>query len=176
MRKSSSTIWDLDGAVSHLKELAAKKEYSMAIIADMMSAKFNMNIGRNAVIGKLHRLGINVAGHKNVNAAKPRQERHREYKRRDKLVDLSRDYIQRSSGVQKYEGEAVMKEEPAVPVTIHELTECTCRWPLGEFAARPPYMYCGATPISGAPYCEEHMRKAIDPERMLRYMRRRQGR
>jgi GcrA cell cycle regulator len=44
---------------------------------------------------------------------------------------------------------------PVGGITIHELTACTCRWPLGEtreFASR----FCGAIPMKGRPYCRAH--------------------
>src|SRR5262245_58744773 len=49
---------------------------------------------------------------------------------------------------------------PAVrPVSLLELTEKTCRWPLGD-PRIPDFGFCGATPVAGQPYCVHHLRLA----------------
>ena len=58
-------------------------------------------------------------------------------------------------------------EEVVIPmserVTIMELRESTCRWPLGD-PASPDFRYCGAdSPIGEGPYCKYHARVAYQP-------------
>ena len=49
------------------------------------------------------------------------------------------------------------------PVTIMELRESMCRWPLGDPAA-PDFRYCGGdAPIGAGPYCRFHSRIAYQP-------------
>ena len=58
-------------------------------------------------------------------------------------------------------------EEVVIPmserVTIMELRESMCRWPLGD-PASPDFRYCGAdSPIGEGPYCKYHARVAYQP-------------
>jgi len=58
------------------------------------------------------------------------------------------------------------QEEVVVPlskqVTIMELREAMCRWPLGD-PATPEFRYCGAQAIMGLPYCPYHAQVAYQP-------------
>ena len=59
-----------------------------------------------------------------------------------------------------------LQEDVVVPrsegVTIMELRESTCRWPLGD-PATPEFRYCGGRAISGLPYCVHHSQLAYQP-------------
>jgi GcrA cell cycle regulator len=54
----------------------------------------------------------------------------------------------------------------ATNITIMELTDTTCRWPLG-MPKTPEFLYCGARAdnIHGQPYCGYHTRCSIEPRR-----------
>jgi GcrA cell cycle regulator len=47
-------------------------------------------------------------------------------------------------------------------VTIMELREFMCRWPLGD-PTTPDFRFCGARSITGLPYCTHHARFAYQP-------------
>jgi GcrA cell cycle regulator len=47
-------------------------------------------------------------------------------------------------------------------VTIMELRESTCRWPLGD-PTTPAFRYCGARAVEGLPYCSHHAQVAYQP-------------
>jgi hypothetical protein len=49
------------------------------------------------------------------------------------------------------------KPRPRPPIgrfTIMDLADDTCRFPIGD----GPYLFCGATPVEGKPYCERCVR------------------
>jgi len=46
--------------------------------------------------------------------------------------------------------------------SLLELTEDTCRWPIGD-VGEPGFYFCGEPPLEGAPYCGPHCRKAFRP-------------
>ena len=48
-------------------------------------------------------------------------------------------------------------------VSLWELTDKTCRWPVGE-ACGAEQMFCGAIPFEDAPYCARHCRFAYKTE------------
>ena len=61
----------------------------------------------------------------------------------------------------------VMLEDVVIPiterVTIMDLRESMCRWPLGD-PTNPDFRYCGAKMQIGAgPYCLAHARVAYQP-------------
>jgi GcrA cell cycle regulator len=43
-----------------------------------------------------------------------------------------------------------------------ELTENTCRWPIGD-PGNPDFFFCGGQTISSLPYCAYHARLAYQP-------------
>jgi GcrA cell cycle regulator len=47
-------------------------------------------------------------------------------------------------------------------VTITELREAMCRWPLGD-PTTPEFRFCGAKSDIGTPYCLYHGRIAYQP-------------
>ena len=58
-------------------------------------------------------------------------------------------------------------EEVVIPisqrVTIMELRESMCKWPLGD-PMSADFRYCGAkSPLGGAPYCDSHAKVAYQP-------------
>jgi GcrA cell cycle regulator len=46
--------------------------------------------------------------------------------------------------------------------TILELTESTCRWPVGD-PGSCDFFFCGGNTVSGLPYCPCHARLAYQP-------------
>jgi GcrA cell cycle regulator len=59
-----------------------------------------------------------------------------------------------------------MKEDVVVPmslrVTIVELKEAMCRWPLGD-PASAEFRYCGTSAPGAGPYCSYHGKLAYPP-------------
>jgi len=43
-----------------------------------------------------------------------------------------------------------------------ELTEKTCKWPIGD-PATDDFWFCGLTTQSGKPYCDAHVGVAFQP-------------
>ena len=76
------------------------------------------------------------------------------------------------------EAETEVYESVVLPmslrVTIVELKEAMCRWPLGD-PTSPDFRYCGS-PASGGPYCAHHGRMAYQPAQDRRRERDRQRR
>ncbi|SEK25923.1 GcrA cell cycle regulator [Roseovarius azorensis] len=53
-------------------------------------------------------------------------------------------------------------EKKARKLTLMELTERTCKWPVGD-PATPNFWFCGLPVQSGKPYCEAHVGVAFQP-------------
>jgi len=124
-------------------------------------AKVMGGISRNAVIGKVHRLGL--AGR----VGAPRGERIR-------LPSAPRAAMR--AHVQQ---PSVVEEEPIVLddgsfATVLTINDRMCRWPIGD-PSEHEFHFCGRKPKPGSPYCEAHARKAYQPQQIRPEKRRMAG-
>lgn len=62
-------------------------------------------------------------------------------------------------------------EKRARKLTLMELTERTCKWPIGD-PATEDFWFCGLPSIAGKPYCEAHVGVAFQPMSARRDRRR----
>ncbi len=62
-------------------------------------------------------------------------------------------------------------EKKARRLTLMELTERTCKWPIGD-PATPDFWFCGLPTLPGKPYCEAHVGVAFQPMSARRDRRR----
>lgn len=104
-----------------------------------------LGITRNACIGKARRIGLPTHGNAPINRPrKPRKPRH--------ITMTSRHYVTTSSR----ENVTDLPPEPvANPATLLQLTDETCRWPIGD-PHSADFAFCGAMPAIGHPYCGRH--------------------
>jgi hypothetical protein len=56
-------------------------------------------------------------------------------------------------------------------LTLMELTERTCKWPIGD-PATEDFWFCGLPSVAGKPYCEAHVGVAFQPMSARRDRRR----
>jgi GcrA cell cycle regulator len=111
-------------------------------------------VTRNAVIGKVHRLGL--AGR----AGPARAER-------------PRSSISHKSVVRMAAPEPEIVEEDPIKLndgnfaTVLTINDRMCRWPIGD-PSENEFHFCGRKPKSGSPYCEAHARKAYQPQQQRR--------
>lgn len=163
-------------------------------------------VTRNAVIGKVHRLGLsNRAGAGATPAAKPApatksakaaEKPKAEAKPKPakaaepapaseaapKPVTPARRQIipagqplppQPSTNEISEEALAKKKEveKKAKKISVMELTEKTCKWPIGD-PATEEFWFCGLPSQPGKPYCEAHVGVAFQPMSSRRDRRR----
>lgn len=163
-----------------LEELATKTELSSTDIAKELNTAFGLNLTRNAIIGRVARQKLDrprresgsprnggkrkANGH--VPASKPRPKNgHRS--------PFPKPFVKKVTGAEETPMPSIA---PAVinwpePVegrklTLMELNDTTCRWPLGEWTDSPPYLYCGNIVARGC-YCRRHAE--LSYERPQRY-------
>jgi GcrA cell cycle regulator len=141
--------------------------------ASQIAGLLGNGVTRNAVIGKVHRLGL--AGRaKTPSASVPRPRRvapppaHRIAGPR--LGSPAPRILRGATALALAPQTLPELEQPdfesvVVPmslrVTIVELKESMCRWPLGD-PATAEFRYCGSPTASG-PYCAYHGRLAYQP-------------
>ncbi len=142
-----------------------KKLWSDGLSASQIATELG-GITRNAVIGKVHRLGLSGRA-KSTTAAVARPRRARSS---SPTLRMARVSIRGNTALaHAYEVEADAAPEAienVIPLgqrrTILELTEGTCRWPIGD-PGDSDFFFCGGRPINGLPYCAYHARLAYQP-------------
>jgi GcrA cell cycle regulator len=147
-----------------------KKLWSDGLSASQIAAELG-GITRNAVIGKVHRLGLSGRA-KSPSSAAPRQRKPRTHTH---MLRVSRPAMRGNTALaHAYDYEVA--EEPAmldnvIPIgqrrTILELTEETCRWPIGD-PGSTDFFFCGGPSLTALPYCAFHSRVAYQPANMRR--------
>lgn len=105
-------------------------------------------VTRNAVIGKVHRLGL--AGR----AGPARSERPRSIAHKA-VVRVS------APAPEIVEAEPILLDDGHF-ATVLTINDRMCRWPIGD-PSENEFHFCGHKPKSGSPYCEAHARKAYQP-------------
>ena len=142
-----------------------KKLWADGLSASQIAAELG-GITRNAVIGKVHRLGLSGRA-KSPSSLAPRQRKARAHPH---MLRVQRPAMRGNTALaHAYEYE--MEPEPElldniIPMgqrrTILELTEDTCRWPIGD-PGSADFFFCGGQTISSLPYCTHHSRVAYQP-------------
>jgi len=156
-------------------------------------------VTRNAVIGKVHRLGLsNRTGGatpskpttkeklapaakkaastetaEDTKAAAPAAERPVTPARRQIIPAGQPLPPQPSANEISPEALATVREveKKAKKLSLMELTERTCKWPVGD-PATDDFWFCGLSAQPGKPYCEAHVGVAFQPMSSRRDRRR----
>jgi len=142
-----------------------KKLWESGLSASQIAAELG-NITRNAVIGKVHRLGLSGRA-KSPSSAAPRQ---RKVRAPQHMMRISRPMSRGNTALaHAYEVEAEpdpIAIDNVVPMnqrrTLLELTEDTCHWPVGD-PGSTEFFFCGGKALGGLPYCAHHSRVAYQP-------------
>ena len=142
------------------------KLWGEGLSASQIAAILGGGVTRNAVIGKVHRLGL--AGR--VKAGAPAQPRpakpSRPVARPITLVSSVVDEGVDSEPARRETPPARVDDEIALPpserVSIMDLRDSMCRWPIGD-PAKPGFGFCGQRATPGVPYCAAHCRIAYQP-------------
>jgi len=139
--------------------------------ASQIASLLGHGLTRNAVIGKVHRLGLasrakspssssGHAAHRAPNAAHHAAPRpptaHRILRGATALAVAPQPLAEAEP--EAFEGVVVPM---SLRVTIVDLKEAMCRWPLGD-PTSPDFRYCGS-PVASGPYCMHHAQLAYQP-------------
>ncbi|MCB1491030.1 MAG: GcrA family cell cycle regulator [Rhodobiaceae bacterium] len=129
-------------------------------------------VTRNAVIGKVHRLGLSGRG-KSTRPSTARTKPQRTYRAPSRPTRsgplptvgnaaLSVD-IEEAPAPQP---EARPRLQEVAPVSkkasIMQLTDRVCKWPIGD-PQSPEFHFCGNDAQAGTPYCSYHVKVAYQP-------------
>ena len=158
--------------------------------ASQIAAELGEGVSRNAVIGKVHRLGLSgravAAGDR---AAPPRHPRLPGRSPASRLTPVAAARCPAGRGAGRRPAPVVAPKpacaaQPATPsrsrstcrsfappgiaipvsdrVTILELSGSMCRWPIGD-PTSAEFRFCGCRAVATLPYCQDHARVAFQP-------------
>ena len=137
------------------------KLWAEGLSASQIATKLG-GVTRNAVIGKVHRLGLS-------GRVKPKRKAKTTTPRASTAPTRKRAPVKRR---------AVARPAPTPPpvpleakplpsgeyATILTITETLCKWPLGD-PTSPDFRFCGRGTDKGEPYCKSHAQLAYQPSR-----------
>jgi len=157
-----------------------RKLWLEGLSASQIARELASGITRNAVIGKVHRLGLSGR----IKAASPASSRPRLKTMRPAHPRPSAPSMRGNTALairpQAMEAPQPI-EEIVIPisqmVTIMELKEAMCRWPVGD-PTSADFRFCGAkkSATGTSPYCPYHSRIAYQPVQERRRERERERR
>ncbi|MEM6888324.1 MAG: GcrA family cell cycle regulator [Pseudomonadota bacterium] len=175
-----------------------KKMWSEGQSASQIAKELG-GVTRNAVIGKVHRLGLSnrtAAAAKAEPKSKPATKTETKPKQTAKTaatgsrpeqetpvakVPVRKQIIPAGQplppqpSANEISPEALAKvseiEKKAKKLTLMDLTERTCKWPVGD-PATDDFWFCGLPVQQGKPYCDAHVGVAFQPMSSRRDRRR----
>ena len=133
--------------VEKLKELWSKG-HTASQIAETLG-----DTTRNAVIGKAHRLNLEArapskhSSQSSTSQSKPSRRGSAPISRKAKFQSILLD----------------KNFEPENPKSLEELTDQTCKWPIGH-PNEEKFYFCGRKPEGEFPYCKLHVLYAFQPK------------
>ncbi|MCK7610933.1 GcrA family cell cycle regulator [Roseibium sediminicola] len=150
-----------------------KKLWGEGLSASQIAGELG-GVTRNAVIGKVHRLGLSGRAKTSSSSAKPRRPRT--------AAPASAAPKKPSQQPQSIGATALKADIAPAPVvqakpqvepiadlvpisqraSILTLTERTCKWPIGD-PATDDFYFCGRNSDAGVPYCAHHCKIAYQP-------------
>jgi len=131
-----------------LKELW-KKGHTASQIAEMLG-----DTTRNAVIGKAHRLNLQARAASKKPSVKVNAENN----------NTQGVKTQKLGRKAKFKALLLDKNfEQENPKKLEELTDQTCRWPIGHPYEKKFY-FCGRKPLAKFPYCKLHVLYSFQPK------------
>ena len=131
-----------------LKELW-KKGHTASQIAALIGGTT-----RNAVIGKAHRLNLEARASSKKSVSKTNTENN----------SAPENKKQKLGRKARFKALLLDKNfEPENPKQLEELTDETCRWPIGH-PYEEKFYFCGRKPMEKFPYCKLHVLYAFQPK------------
>ena len=143
---------------------------SSSRISKMMSQKYDHTVTRNAVIGRLSRMGLTSKTRQEEKKFRRRQKAKATVRSREKKIrEEMRSPHRMASWPVKREAHPPLNYEEVfreviVPevdrVTIADLEDHQCRWPVGD-PRESDFHFCGARRMPNASYCVYHQAASI---------------
>lgn len=133
--------------VAHLQEL-----WIQGFSVSRIAAALGDNT-RNSVIGKVHRLGLDITYPRSRGTLQRRYPRAKKKKKTQPRLTYPR---LRAVVPRRCASALPLLPPPARRLTLVELRDADCRWLVDEPSEEPNLFYCGAPVLQRSSYCEYH--------------------
>jgi GcrA cell cycle regulator len=147
-----------------------KKLWQDGLSASQIAAELG-GVTRNAVIGKVHRLGLSGRGQPTSSIKRQRRTHSTGMRRVRQMITVGNLALKPD---QLPDVDMRPRRNVVVPIalklSIFQLTEKTCKWPIGD-PGHDEFHFCGHDSLENLPYCEYHAGvayQAPEPRRRLR--------
>ena len=153
-----------------------KKLWAEGLSASQIAGRLG-GVTRNAVIGKVHRLGLSgrVTSSRSSSPRPRRTHVPRQHRTPSLLFSTRGNVALKPHYEAELDAEPAPLEELVIPLneraSILTLKEAMCHWPIGD-PGEPGFHFCGRKTCGQLPYCEHHARMAYQPVQMRRRERR----
>ena len=126
-----------------------KKGHTGSQIANILG-----NTTRNAVIGKAHRLNLE-------SRTTSKRSEINTNKQKNNFPEVKTQKLGRKA---RFKALLLDKNfEKENPVKLEELTDKTCKWPIGH-PHEEKFYFCGRKPVEKFPYCKLHLLYSYQPK------------
>ena len=148
-----------------------KKLWADGLSASQIAGQIG-GVTRNAVIGKVHRLGLSGRATTTRSASsRPRTRITTSRRPARPRYQTAGNVALRALYQPEAEPYVADVEEMEIPVderkSLQDLEECSCRWPIGD-PQTADFHFCNQNKMAGLPYCEFHARRAFQPPQSRR--------
>jgi GcrA cell cycle regulator len=147
-----------------------KKLWQDGLSASQIAAELG-GVTRNAVIGKVHRLGLSGRGQPTSSIKRQRRTHSTGMRRVRQMITVGNLALKPD---ELPHADIRPRRNVVVPIarklSIFQLTEKTCKWPIGD-PSHEEFHFCGHDSLENLPYCEYHAGVAYqvpEPRRRLR--------
>ena len=130
-----------------------RKYWNQNFTASQIAQKIG-NVTRNAVIGKAHRLNLEARAVSKKSTPKLQTENNN-------IPEVKPQKLGRKARFKALLLDKNFEQEN--PKNLEELTDETCRWPLGH-PYEEKFYFCGRKPMEKFPYCKLHVLYAFQPK------------
>lgn len=154
-----------------------KKLWADGLSASQIAGRLG-GVTRNAVIGKVHRLGL--SGRATSSRSSSPRPRRQHVPRAGRAPSMLYGTRGNTALKPQYDTDLdlVPLEELVIPLheraSIMTLKESMCRWPIGD-PGDSEFHFCGRKKCGTLPYCKHHARMAYQPVQARRRDRRATG-
>lgn len=180
-RTKEAFTWP-EAAVMELTQRHTKGD-TAAEIARAISKAFGVTLTRNAVIGKIHRLGIQRGPEyarliTDAQAARIKARHDAEVSRQEAFERrVTEKEAARLARLGRLQGDMNLDRDATTPVALHAdsistnavgimaLTSRCCRWPLQRVAEDGSTLFCANAKDDGSSYCPGHRKRAAARQR-----------
>lgn len=146
-----------------------KKLWMDGLSASQIAAELG-GVTRNAVIGKVHRLGLSGRAKtpSSSSAARPKRNNRsngfaaRPARNGQRVLSGPHLPVAAQGNGSGSIHQEVLEAPTALKLELTQLSEQTCKWPIGD-PATENFFFCGHGIKDGSPYCPYHSQLAYQP-------------